>query len=69
MNFFPNPFFYAAAESTATPSPTPLPDLADMGEDIANYAKTGLINLQDFLINVVAPGLLKVLVVIIIYIL
>ncbi len=68
MNFFPNPFFYAAAESTATPSPTPLPDLADMGEDIANYAKTGLINLQDFLINVVAPGLLKVVFAIIIYI-
>jgi small conductance mechanosensitive channel len=38
------------------------------GDDIANYAKTGLITLREFLINVVAPVLLKVVLAIVIYI-
>ncbi len=40
---------------------------ADLGEDIAQYAQTGLINIRDFLINVIAPGLLKLALAIILY--
>ena len=38
------------------------------GDDIANYAKTGLITLREFLVGVVAPMLLKVALAIVIYI-
>jgi small conductance mechanosensitive channel len=52
--------------ATATPTPAPL-DIKNV-DDIADAARTGLINLQDFLINVVVPGILKVVFAIIIYI-
>ncbi len=58
--------FHTFFQETASATPTPIV-INDM-DDIADAAKTGLINLQDFLINVVAPGLLKVILAIIIYI-
>ncbi len=39
----------------------------DLSEDIAQYAQTSLINIRDFIINVIAPGLLKLVLAIVLY--
>ncbi|MCR5823655.1 MAG: mechanosensitive ion channel [Lachnospiraceae bacterium] len=54
--------FTVAAEQTV------ISDATNVGDDIAEYARTSLVNLQDFLITVVAPGLLKFVLAIVLYI-